>query len=287
MRVDLSDCPLQRAAVAGHFYASPGLCGPEMTFDAQASDYCAKNYPTPSGTSPGVILSCCLCPVPIMLDVSAMVEAERLSTILSIILLFFWSTTRVVYDAACNLLWCALQRVPMLLRGKRVIVDTFHYRKGHTCGATFTASTVHELDGARLSVGEALNKRLKEVGSSARYARPELFIVHVALRAITFNLQARWRRRTRHADTEGANINAEYNRICPCDCERCVAGRANSASGFDQFERRRNGETYITRKPHAWAIVHRLTDKAARKRRQLALDRICGWWKLDCDREFN
>lgn len=163
-----NSCAFRRAEVTGHFYENSGLCVDELTFTGMMA-LCVKKYVNPHGIPPGIVMVCCLYPIATIFGASALECKESFGGIWSIIIIYFSTATHIVYDNACNLFYSVLLRFPLTLRGRGLVVDSFHKGKGHTCGPSFDKRTDESMDGAQLSVGESLNRRMKEVGNSVMY----------------------------------------------------------------------------------------------------------------------
>ena len=273
-----SACAFRRAEVTGHFYDNSGLCVDELTFTGKMN-LCVKNYLNPHGSTPGIVMVCCLCPIAIIYGASALEFKESLGGIWSIIVIFFSTATHIVYDNACNLFYSVLLRLPLTLRGRRIVVDSFHKGKGHTCGPSFDKRTDESLDGARLSVGESLNRRMKEVSNSIMYVRPEHFILYVGLRIVFYNLKAKWRKKFGEAHAEEANLHGILNELCTCKCLRCNRSREMLCGTFARFEREENSRKLGVPTMHVTRFARSLWEQRSRKRSRKAMEDICSSWK--------
>jgi hypothetical protein len=80
----------------------------------------------------------------------------------TIILVFLFVFT-VIYENACHLFARILIRQPLILLGKRIVVDRFHHIKGHCCGCSFGADGLPDLDKSCTSNVECLNKLLRRI----------------------------------------------------------------------------------------------------------------------------
>jgi hypothetical protein len=159
--------PFIRARETGHFYPTAASNVPGISFKAEpAVKVCLKDYPVPKHKSAGIKMNGCPCPVSFGLGASTMQSGESLSMVWTIILLFFPFVFTVIYDNACHLFASILIRLPLRLLGRRIVVNRFHHIKGHSCGCSFGADGLPDLDKSCTSTVACLNKLLRRIATS-------------------------------------------------------------------------------------------------------------------------
>lgn len=122
------------------------------------------------------------------------------------------------------------------------------------------------MDGTCLSVGESLNRRLRDIESSFMYVRSEHFKKYVALRFLFYNAKSKWRLQTGHEHAEEANFHRVYNTIMKYYCCRCKTARADINTGFVANEAETTKFDFALPTAHATRLGRDLEDRASRSR---------------------
>jgi hypothetical protein len=206
---------------------------------------CSKDYPVPKHKSAGIKMNGFPCPVSFGLGASTMQSGESLSKVWTIILLFFPFVFTVIYDNACHLFASILIRLPLRLLGRRIVVNRVHHIKGYSCGCSFGAHGLPDLDKSYTSTLACLNKLLRRIATSVLHFWPQNFSTYVALRVVFVNMLARWRLKANKVDSEGASLSGILNGMVECKCWRCVEARCLPCRVFLRLEGDVRSQLYV------------------------------------------
>jgi hypothetical protein len=239
--------PFIRARETGHFYPTTARNVPGISFKAEAAvTVCLKDYPVPKHKSAGFIMNGCPCPLSFGLGASTTMQSgESLSMVWTIILHFFPFVVTVVYDNACHLFVSIHIRLPLSLLGKSIVADRFHHIKGHSCGCSFGADVLPDLDKSCTSNVECLNKLLRRIATSVLHVRPQNFSTYVALRVVFVNMLTRWSLKANKVNSDGASLSGILNSTVKYKCWRCVEARGLPFRVFLRLEGEVRSQLYV------------------------------------------
>lgn len=129
----------------------------------------------------------------------------------------------LVYDNACNLWYSAARRAPVILQSTRVIVDRFHWLKGHKCCGIFDADRHVDMDNTRSESAEAINSFIDRAKNFMQHLSWPNFVSFLRVRFAIRNYFSVLRDRDAYGDdSEVRRLFDLFSNDMKCrNCELC------------------------------------------------------------------